>query len=138
MDYTDLKSKALNLVDRWDPNRVLIEDAACGKPLFDGLFFDDRRRYERIKPDKDKETRFQSACSPVEVGKVKLPIDAPWLVAFKRELQSFPRGRNDDQVDSVSQFLNWSKGLGFYRALGRDHQINIERRERSRERVRRR
>ena len=106
VDYTDLKSKPLILVNRWDPDHVLIEDAASGKPLFDELFFDDRRRYERIKPDKDKETRFQSACAPVEEGRVMLPIDAPWLVAFKRELQSFPRGRNDDQVDSVSQFLN--------------------------------
>ncbi|WP_162896742.1 phage terminase large subunit [Ruegeria sp. AD91A] len=106
VDYTDLKSKPLSLVNRWDPDHVLIEVAASGKPLFDELFFDDRRRYERIKPDKDKETRFQSACAPVEEGRVMLPIDAPWLVAFKRELQSFPRGRNDDQVDSVSQFLN--------------------------------
>nr|WP_302477877.1 phage terminase large subunit [Ruegeria arenilitoris] len=105
---------------------------------FDELFRDDRRRYDRVKPDKDKETRFQSACSPVEECKVYLPADAPWLAAFKRELQSFPRGRNDDQVDSFSHLLNWSKGLGFYRALGRDHHINIERRERNRERVRRR
>ncbi len=67
-----------------------------------------------------------------------LPADAPWLAAFKRELQSFPRGRNDDQVDSFAHFANWSKGVGFYRALGHDHQINIERRERRRERIRRR
>ncbi|WP_170334910.1 phage terminase large subunit [Ruegeria arenilitoris] len=106
VDYTALKSKALNLVNRWDPDRVLIEDAASGKPLFDELFFDDRRRFERIKPDKDKETRFQSACSPVEEGKVYLPTEAPWLAAFKRELQFFPRGCNDDQVGSFSQFLN--------------------------------
>ncbi|CUH41200.1 phage terminase large subunit [Ruegeria atlantica] len=138
VDYPDLKAKALQLVSRWDPDRVLIEDAASGKPLLDELFRDDRRRYERIRPDKDKETRFQSACGPVEEGKVYLPADAPWLRTFKRELQSFPRGRNDDQVDSFAHFLNWSKGLGFYRALGRDHQINIDRRERNRERVRRR
>ena len=58
--------------------------------------------------------------------------------SFKRELQSFPRGRNDDQVDSFSQFLNWSKGNGFYRALGREHPINVARREQNQTRVRRR
>lgn len=138
VDYPDLKAKALQLVSYWDPDRVLIEDAATGRPLFDELWRDDRRRYERIRPEKDKETRFQSACGPVEEGKILLPVQANWLPVFKREMQSFPRGRNDDQVDSFSQFINWSKGHGFNRALGRDHQINIERRERQRERIRRR
>jgi predicted phage terminase large subunit-like protein len=130
LDYPDLKSRALNLVRQWDPDRVLIEDAASGKPLFDELFRDDRRRYQRIRPKLDKETRFQSACAPVQEGKVLLPKDAEWLQAFKRELQSFPRGKNDDQVDSFSQLLNWSKGNGFYGAIGRDHPINLERRAR--------
>ncbi|KIC42124.1 hypothetical protein RA27_01595 [Ruegeria sp. ANG-R] len=56
-----------------------------------------------------------------------LQADAPLLAVFKQELQSFIRVRNEDQVDSFAHFLNWSKGLGVYRALGRDHWINIER-----------
>ena len=82
----------------------------------------------------DKEIRFQSACAPVEEGNVYLPREAPWLPAFKRELQSFPRCTKNDQVDSFSQFLNWTKGNGVYRALGRDHPLSIERRERQRRR----
>jgi len=87
-----------------------------------------------IKPHEDKEVRFNAACAPVEEGLVYLPREAPWLPAFKHELQSFPRGRHDDQVDSFSQFLNWSKGPGFYRALGRGHPINVERQNRPRRR----
>ena len=34
-------------------------------------------------------------------------VDAPWLPEFKRELVSFPASKYDDQVDSVSQFLEW-------------------------------
>lgn len=137
LGYPELKAKVLALVDRWDPDRVLIEDAATGRPLLDELFQDDRR-FNRVTPDKNKEIRFNAACAPVEEGKVRLPVEAAWLKDFKQELQSFPRGRNDDQVDSFSQFLNWSKGTGFYRALGREHPINLERRERNRSRVRRR
>ena len=126
LDYPDLKAKTLQLVREWNPDQVLIEDAATGRPLMTELFRDDKR-YQRVTPKDDKEIRFAVACAPVEEGIVLLPTEAPWLAGFKRELQSFPRGRNDDQVDSFSQFLNWSKGTGFYRALGREHPINQER-----------
>lgn len=36
-----------------------------------------------------------------------LPTSAPWLRDFETELLSFPDGRHDDQVDTVSQFLTW-------------------------------
>lgn len=128
LDYPDLKAQVLSFVRKWDPDRVLIEDAATGRPLIHELFRDDKR-YQRIKPKDEKGVRFQAACAPVEEGLIYLPADAAWLPAFKRELQSFPRGRNDDQVDSFSQFLNWSKGRGFFAALGRDHPINRARLE---------
>jgi predicted phage terminase large subunit-like protein len=44
----------------------------------------------------------------IEAGHVLLPQEAAWLDAFLLELLAFPNGRHDDQVDSVSQFLNWS------------------------------
>jgi len=137
LDYPDLKAKALSLVSPWDPERVLIEDASTGRPLVHELFGEDRR-YRKVTPRGDKEIRFQAACTPVEEGRVLLPIEASWLPAFKRELQSFPRGRNDDQVDSFSQFLNWSKGNGPWRALPRDHPLALERRKLERKRVRHR
>jgi phage terminase large subunit-like protein len=43
----------------------------------------------------------------IEAGHVHLPNSAPWLGDFLMELLSFPNGRHDDQVDSVSQFLRW-------------------------------
>ena len=42
-----------------------------------------------------------------DLRNVLLPKDAPWLADFLSELLSFPGGRHDDQVDSVSQFLIW-------------------------------
>ncbi len=137
LGYPELKAKVLALVQQWEPDKVLIEDAATGRPLFQELFNDDKR-YVAIKPDREKEIRFAAACAAVEEGKVLLPAQAPWLPVFKRETQSFPRGRHDDQVDSFSQFLIWTRGNGFYRSLGREHLINIERRERYRSHRRRR
>ncbi|PPB80351.1 putative phage terminase large subunit-like protein [Albidovulum inexpectatum] len=134
LDYPDLRARVLALVNHWAPGRILIEVAATGRPLLDELARAGRdRRFVRITPDRDKEIRFAAACAPVEEGKVCLPREAPWLAAFRRELQAFPRGRNDDQVDSFTQFLNWTKGLGFLCALPHEHPL----RERRRRNIRR-
>jgi hypothetical protein len=36
-----------------------------------------------------------------------LPKSAPWLDEFLLEYRAFPGGKYDDQVDALSQFLNW-------------------------------
>ncbi len=61
-----------------------------------------------IKPDGDKLVRMEAQTPKIEAGQVFLPKDAPWLGDFLDELLAFPKGRHDDQVDSVSQFLNWA------------------------------
>lgn len=129
LDYPDLKNKVLWLGDSWQADKVLIEDAASGKPLIQECHDSHRARYRAITPVQDKEVRFNAACSPVEAGDVVLPTEASWLADFRRELLSFPRGRFDDQVDSFSQFLNWTKGNGFWRSLDRDHPMRKERRD---------
>ncbi|AZQ68264.1 hypothetical protein EF888_14640 [Silicimonas algicola] len=132
LDYPDLKKNVLTLGHTWSADAVLIEKAATGIPILQECLPANRRRFRAITPVQDKEVRFNASCSPVEAGEVLLPKDAPWLAEFRRELQSFPRGRYDDQVDSFSQLLNWSKGTGFWRALPREHPTRIARRERPR------
>jgi len=65
-----------------------------------------------IKPWSSKEERFVGTLGEVEAGNILLPLQAPWLDAFRAELKAFPNGRHDDQVDSFSQFVmfqlqNW-------------------------------
>jgi len=43
----------------------------------------------------------------IEAGRVHLPTDAPWLAEFRSELLGFPNSRFDDQVDALSQLLDW-------------------------------
>jgi phage terminase large subunit-like protein len=45
---------------------------------------------------------------------VHLPRAADWLDDFLLELLAFPYGRHDDQVDSVSQYLNWAAKRRFF------------------------
>jgi predicted phage terminase large subunit-like protein len=55
----------------------------------------------------DKVTRMSAQSAKIEAGHVFLPRRAEWLDDFRAELLQFPYGRYDDQVDSMSQFLNW-------------------------------
>jgi hypothetical protein len=59
-----------------------------------------------ITPRGDKPTRLLKQIYQIENSKILLPEDAHWLSSFEAELLGFPGGRHDDQVDSVSQFLN--------------------------------
>ncbi len=123
LTFPELKQQALSLVRQWQPDVVLIEDAMSGRPLLQELrIADERHRYVAVRPEGDKELRFNAALVPVEEGRVFLPREADWMPGFKRELQGFPRGAHDDQVDSFSQLLKWSKGKRFQRKLGRDNQ----------------
>jgi len=58
-------------------------------------------------PENDKVTRMATQSAKIEAGQVLLPRKAPWLDDFRTELLQFPHGRYDDQVDSLSQLLDW-------------------------------
>ncbi len=45
----------------------------------------------------------------IEAGSARLPERVHWLQDFETEVLRFPCGRHDDQVDSMSQFLNWHR-----------------------------
>jgi phage terminase large subunit-like protein len=67
-----------------------------------------------IKPDRDKITRLSVASAIFEAGQVHFPERAPWLAELEAELFSFPGGRHDDQVDSISLVLNHAKSSSLW------------------------
>ena len=60
-----------------------------------------------VKPQGSKTERAGAVMAMIEAGRVLLPKEALWLDDFMAEVLAFPSGRNDDQVDSMTQFLNW-------------------------------
>ena len=64
-------------------------------------------QFNAIEPEADKVTRMFGASASYEAGLVKHPEKARWLIDFENELTTFPLAPFSDQVDSVSQFLNW-------------------------------
>lgn len=60
---------------------------------------------------KDKITRAQALAAHCEAGNVKL-VAGPWNEAFLKELEMFPFGEHDDQVDAASGAYNSLNGPG--------------------------
>jgi predicted phage terminase large subunit-like protein len=63
-----------------------------------------------VFPKTDKLTRFAAVSAIIESGRVFLPEQAPWLADFESELFAFPSGSHDDQVDALTQCLDWLRG----------------------------
>jgi len=53
--------------------------------------------------------RLHAQTATIENGIVDLPETAHWLADHLYELTMFPAGRHDDQVDSTTQALAWTK-----------------------------
>jgi predicted phage terminase large subunit-like protein len=109
VEFPALKRKVEMLAERWHPNVVLIEDKASGQSLVQELQTSSRLPVRPIKVDSDKLTRANAVTPLVEAGRVLLPESASWLGDFLDELSSFPAAPHDDQVDALSQALNYAR-----------------------------
>jgi predicted phage terminase large subunit-like protein len=110
LEYPELKRRIVVMAETYSAQVILIEDAGPGTHLLQELRQDTPAGVPRpigIKPDGDKVSRMEAQCAKIEAGQVWLPKEAPWLDDFLHEMLAFPNAKHDDQVDSVSQFLNW-------------------------------
>lgn len=109
LTYPELKSKVDKLAQKYSPQYVLIEDKASGQQLIQDLRLDDFANIIAIKPKLDKITRFASVVPLFQAGAVQLPKQAAFNTVLLQELLAFPACKNDDIIDSISQFLNFIK-----------------------------
>lgn len=109
LDFPSLKRRVVELAKQWRPRSIIVEDKGAGTALIQQL----RSESHGIPyptaflPKDDKITRLHAQSARIEAGHVWLPQQAPWLEELRIEIASFPQGRHDDQVDSISQFLAW-------------------------------
>ena len=118
--FPDLKREVIDYVRKWSADTLLIEDKGSGTSLIDVLIDEDPAaipRPIRREPQSDKITRMSAQTNLMQQSRVHFPREAPWLASLRNELLQFPSGRYDDQVDSVSQFLEWAteqRGPSFF------------------------
>jgi predicted phage terminase large subunit-like protein len=109
--YPDLRRKTLSFVKRRPVSVILVEDTAGGNALVSDL----RQRLPQgisvhgIVPLASKRERLRAVMDLVRGGLVFLPKSADWLEDFLQQLEEFPEGAFDDQVDAMVQYLGWTK-----------------------------
>lgn len=111
-DYPTLKERVVSHAKLHKPCTILIEDAGVGTALVQDL---KKASFSvvAIKPEHDKKTRMSIQSAKFSSGRVFFPRQAPWLATLELELFAFPRGRHDDQVDSISQALGYEAASGW-------------------------
>lgn len=108
-----LKAAAIAAAREWSARELLIEDQASGTQLIQLLRAEDPSGVPSPiarRPESDKLSRAIGVSAMIEAGRVHLPSEASWLAEFKSELLGFPNTRHDDQVDALSQLLDWVRG----------------------------
>ena len=111
LNYPELKRAVIDHARLHKANKILIEDKGSGTQLiqeFQKEFLYGVRSYQPPSGT-DKIMRLHAQTALFESGRVLLPVTAPWLEEYVRELTSFPGGKYDDQVDSTTQALDYMK-----------------------------
>jgi predicted phage terminase large subunit-like protein len=91
------------------PAAVIIEWSGYGSALARDL----RKRFSSLEvrlipPDgRSKTERLLRHIDLIRYGKIKLPHDAPWREEWDFEFEQFPHGGFDDQVDALTQALDF-------------------------------
>lgn len=107
LEYPDLKRQSINLFQKFNPNVVLIEDKASGQALLQDLKRETTMPVIAMMPDGDKLVRASRHSAKVEAGLVEIPSYSAWLPDFENEVSLFDNATHDDQVDSMTQFLEY-------------------------------
>ncbi len=104
----ELQSAFWQFVARFQPAACLIEDTANGSALIDRA---KRKKWFKVIPiipdGRSKTARLVAHINTIKNGRIQLPGLAKWRENYIAEFLEFPRGRNDDQVDATTQYLDY-------------------------------
>ena len=114
-EYPDLKRAFIAMAEQWKPQAILVEDRASGQQLLQDMRRESALPVIAVNPKHDKVTRFAAVSAMIEAGRVMLPEQAGRLADFEGEVFSFPNGSNDDQVDALTQYLDWLRASAWQR-----------------------
>lgn len=115
-EFPDLITAIENMARKWGADAILVETKGAGNQYIQARTGLAPCSIIGYNPGRDdKSIRFEGTMTMWQAGEVLLPERAVWLPKYEDELLRFPAGKNDDQVDATSQYLNWSRSDGGWR-----------------------
>jgi len=108
LDPVEARDVAVQLIQDYRPGKILIEDASTGPGL--ARMLREWGYHSELWPTRgrSKEERFEAHLHFFAEGRVFVKRDQPWTTTLVDEWLRFPFTKHDDQVDAVSQFLEWA------------------------------
>jgi predicted phage terminase large subunit-like protein len=103
MDFPELKRVAVAFYKQHNPQKFYVENKQSGIALFQELRSEHMIPMFKLQAQKDKVTRANEASPWIESGFVYLPDEVltPWVQELLDEVEDFPVGKHDDQVDTL-------------------------------------
>ena len=106
--YLDARSAVRKFIGRHRPSVVLIEETGHGPALLSEIRPQEGMRLFGIVPVDEKLERLRRHLPLIRGHRVAIPSSSLWREDFLAELTEFPHGHFDDQVDALTQYLDWS------------------------------
>jgi predicted phage terminase large subunit-like protein len=108
LEFSDLVQACRHFRQKYRPVAILIERAALGVAL---LSEGNVRKWKGLTPiipdQRGKRARLRDHVGTILAKRILLPYRSPWVDDFVREVVEFPNGPFSDQVDAMTQYLNW-------------------------------
>ncbi len=116
-EFSRLVPHIENIYWKYNPDYFLIEDKSSGTALIS--YFNENpitnpqtgyKYYIKpypTKPERSKLDRLLKVIHFFQTKRVLVPEYADWLLEWKNELLSFPNGKHDDRVDSLTHLLDF-------------------------------
>lgn len=105
--YTDFREQVRRFKRKYRPSAILVEATGQGPALLSDIKAEQGMEIVPIVPREDKLSRLLRHRDIIRKKMVALPEAALWASQFVDEIIEFPCGDFDDQVDALSQFLQW-------------------------------
>jgi predicted phage terminase large subunit-like protein len=112
MDFPRTLEALQELSAKWPAARAKLIEAKANGPAVIAAAKREVPGLIAINPDGSKEARAHAVAPLQEAQNLYLPhpSEAPWVRKLLEECATFPKGKNDDQVDALTQGLNWLYG----------------------------
>jgi predicted phage terminase large subunit-like protein len=108
LDILETFRAVADLIQRHGRRRILIEDASSGPGL--ARMLQEGGFAAELWPTRgrNKMERLEAHLHMFAQSRILVRANQPWTVPLVNEWVAFPSARHDDQVDAITQYLDWA------------------------------